>query len=163
VPHLSTGFQGGTGAEIKEFFNLRLPWKPWRRSFVMKRILVVEDDRLTRYLIKRKLEKRGYEVLTAKNETEFWEHAFNPFIDLILSDLCLENRLGTDIYHALLDFGMDKDIPIIFTTGIVNKNMIGGNMLQDDGHTFLMKPIDFEVLEAEMQKSMNSTLAEKIL
>ena len=115
------------------------------------RILVVDDDALTLKLIRVRLEKWGHEVITAKNEREFWQHAFDPAIRLIVLDICVRNRMGTDIYHSLLEFGMDKDVPVIFITGLAE------NELPDEWHegdkkpVYFHKPIDFDRLKQEIE------------
>jgi DNA-binding response OmpR family regulator len=113
-----------------------------------KRILAVDDDALTLKLLKVRLAKNGYEVLTARSEREFWQHAFDPAVTLIILDLCVKDRLGTDIYGSLLEFGMNRNIPVIFITGLEEGCLPAE--VRDSGRPCLKKPIDFEKLKSEI-------------
>jgi len=130
-----------------------------------KKILIVEDDRLTLYLLKRRLEKKGYEILTARDEKEFWKHAFDQGLHLILLDICLKNRLGTNVYKTLLEFGMNRQLPVIFTTGLtddMNDMDSGGKDILDKRHVFLPKPINFENLNQEIERLTCKPLSNKV-
>lgn len=126
-----------------------------------ERILVVEDDWLTLQMLKMRLKKRSYDVITARNEKEFWKYAFDPQLALIILDVCLKNRLGTDVYRSLLDFGMNRSVPVIFTTGLIHDKpdsqdvkIFGENakVFGEEGYTFMEKPIDFEQLHREIKR-----------
>ncbi|HTL46570.1 MAG TPA: response regulator [Verrucomicrobiae bacterium] len=115
------------------------------------RILVVDDDALTLKLVRVRLEKMGYEIITAKNEREFWQHAFDPAITLIILDVCVKNRMGTDIHRSLLDFGMDKNIPVIFVTGLPKEELPSEWREEDKQPLYFQKPIDFDKLKQTIE------------
>lgn len=117
-----------------------------------KRILVVDDDFMIRELLKAKLSKLDFEVVTAGNEKEFWERTFTAKPDLIILDILLKNKNGPSVYQNLVDFvNLDPDIPVIFISALLNKEMAlpapsGGP------YTFLTKPLDFETLAEEINR-----------
>ena len=67
-----------------------------------KRILVVDDDRITRRLLAVNLERWGYEVVLASDGTEAWEilqSDDSPHI--IILDWCLPGMSGVDICRSM--------------------------------------------------------------
>jgi len=84
-----------------------------------KRILIVDDEQGIRDLLKFKLINRGYEVATAESADEFWMRAMESKFDLIILDIWLKGRLGTNVYGKLLEAGLDRNIPVIFVTALI--------------------------------------------
>lgn len=121
------------------------------------RILMVDDDWICLQLLKRRLEKKGYEVITARNEKEFWDQAFDPYLnlDLIVVNICLNNRLGTDVYQCLLHFGLNERIPVIFTTGLAEGNE-NWEVIRDGEYSFVPKTVDLENLEEEIERILQT-------
>lgn len=62
----------------------------------MKRILLLEDDRALNRGISLKLEKEGYEVLSAFSVKEAEEQFQKGKLDLIISDITLPDGNGMD-------------------------------------------------------------------
>ena len=82
-----------------------------------KRILIVEDDRDTRFLEKFALEKAGYEVLESDNAKDAIEIAIKESPDLILLDIRLPYReRGIGTAKILRKTEKAANIPIIFVT-----------------------------------------------
>lgn len=53
------------------------------------KILIVEDDPVTRALLEQKLKKAGYEVDTAKNGVEAVDLISGYYFDVVLADLMM--------------------------------------------------------------------------
>lgn len=117
-----------------------------------KQILVVDDDLLMREFLRFKLVRKGFEVLTAKNEKEFWHLAFNHKPDLILLDLWLANKIGADIYDQLTAFGFDPEVPVIFITGHIQTAAPAKAVPIRRKQMFLSKPFDFDMLMLEINR-----------
>ncbi len=117
-----------------------------------EKILVVQNDWLKRHWVDTRLEEQGYEVLTAADEIEFWQQAFDPELAVIVLDIHRRNRLGADIYRALLDFGMNRNVPIIFTTGLAEDGRSQEEIIRDENYTFISKPVDFKTLCREIER-----------
>ena len=118
-----------------------------------QRILLVEDDWITVHLLKNRLERNGYEVVSAKDEADFWQYAFDLDLALMVVDVCLKKRLGAMIYQMLLDFSEDQKIPVIFTTGLMQEGY-GKEVIRDEGYTFVPKTIGLEYLEEEIERAL---------
>ncbi|MBI4372275.1 MAG: response regulator [Candidatus Omnitrophica bacterium] len=119
-----------------------------------KRILAVDDDRMFLALLKFKLGRCGFEVATAKNEKEFWDEAFAFEPDLVIVDLLLKNKMGTDTYQSLVDFGFDPNVPVIFVSGFLGDRP--GGLSDPAGKPwFFSKPVDFEELVQAINHRLN--------
>lgn len=82
----------------------------------MSIILLVEDNELNRDMLRRRLERKGYEVLTANDGEEGIDKAvaFRP--DLILMDIGLPEMNGWDVTRSLKAMDATQSIPIIALT-----------------------------------------------
>lgn len=114
-------------------------------------ILVVDDEKPIRELLRHKLSLRGFEVVTAKNEKEFWEYSFRQKPDLIILDLWLKNKIGSDVYDNLLHFGFDSEVPVIFITALVEGFPKTYSSVPGKKYALYSKPFDFEKLAEEIQ------------
>ncbi len=110
-----------------------------------KKILYVEDNDDNVYMLKPRLERKGYEVLIAVDGKEGVYLANNSSPDLILMDLDLPILNGWEASKQLKNDSNTKHIPIIALSARVmaedrNKAMDAGC---DD---FDSKPVDFNSL-----------------
>jgi len=120
-----------------------------------KKILVVDDDIVILGLLKFKLHRLGYEVITARNNKEFWDMAFEEKPDLIILDVWLKNKLGTDVYDQLLAFGFDKHVPVIFITALLDTPRARYGS-RDGRFALFSKPFNFEDLLGEIHRLLSS-------
>lgn len=123
-----------------------------------KKILVVDDEKPIRELLRYKLSGQGFEVITAKNEKEFRSHAFEQKPDLIILDIWLKDKIGTDIYNDLLNLGLDAAVPVVFITALVQDYPKGSSDSIDTSrkkYVLYSKPFDFEKLVKEINCLLN--------
>lgn len=123
-----------------------------------KKILVVDDQLAMRELLKFRLIKRGFDVVTAKDEREFWNSALDDKPDLIILDVLLDNKLGTEIYESLLNFGLDPNIPVIFITALVEKQS-PKRVKSGAKYALFSKPFDFDKLMRTVTKFLSHSEA----
>jgi len=83
----------------------------------MKKILVVDDERDVRDLIKDKLSQNKYAVMTAGDGKEALIIAKNSQPDLILLDIAMPEMNGYATCEKLKSDPTTKNIPILFLTG----------------------------------------------
>jgi signal transduction histidine kinase/CheY-like chemotaxis protein len=115
------------------------------------RILIVEDDEMTRRVVSRVVRALGHEVTTADSvATAVADDA--PPIDLLISDIGLPDGSGHDVLRrlrsrhplkaiALSGFGLDVDIALSHSSGFAEH---------------LTKPIDVRTLETAIRRVANS-------
>jgi CheY-like chemotaxis protein/nitrogen-specific signal transduction histidine kinase len=117
------------------------------------RLLLVEDDESTLRVMAKLLRDRQYKVTTANTIASALEIAAAQDFDLVISDIGLPDGNGLELMKklknqriikgiALSGFGMDEDIQKSQEAGFV---------------AHLTKPIDFQKLEATIQRVSSST------
>ena len=82
----------------------------------MARILLVEDNEMNRDMLSRRLQKRGYEVLTAVDGREGLTLAQTEAPALILMDMTLPVLDGWEVTRQLRAVPATRAIPIIALT-----------------------------------------------
>ena len=124
----------------------------WRQNFGLKaqrrpRLLVVDDDREIRDLLSALLGRRGYNVMTAREEREMHHVLASSQVDLIILDLMLPGKDGLAICRELR---ATKSIPMIMLTarGDPMDRIVGLEIGADD---YLPKPFDVRELEARIK------------
>jgi len=115
------------------------------------KILIVEDNELNRDMLSRRLEKKGFAVVSAVDGQEGINQAASESPDIILMDLSLPIVDGWDAAKKLKSNENTKSIPIIALTahamkGDEKKALDAGC---DDYDT---KPVNFERLLEKINK-----------
>ena len=83
----------------------------------MKKILVVEDDEVSRELVKMTLERQGYEVAVAEDGVRGYELAVGAHPDLIITDVWMPAADGVYLVRRVRDTPEIAGTPILVTTG----------------------------------------------
>jgi signal transduction histidine kinase len=111
----------------------------------MKRILVIDDDESYRLMVSAVLKQSGFSVLEASNGHNGIELAQAHALDLIISDVMMENLDGFGVLDRLRMDPATSTIPFIFMTGLSDRESLrkGMTLGADD---FLVKPFTGEVL-----------------
>jgi CheY-like chemotaxis protein len=88
-----------------------------------KKVLVIDDEADVRKFITAVLEKEGYQTVTAGDGAEALEKASTERPDLIILDLQMPEKTGTDFHRKL---SRDKNlgqIPIIVVSGVAGRHL----------------------------------------
>jgi two-component system alkaline phosphatase synthesis response regulator PhoP len=78
-----------------------------------KKILLVEDEKIIRDLLQKKLEKEGYNVLVAQDGQEGLELMRKEKPDLILLDIVMPKKGGLEVMEEMAEDKELKNIPVI--------------------------------------------------
>lgn len=111
----------------------------------MNKILIVEDDDLQVFLMKKVLEKDGYEVVSLKNSLQFEETLNKTQPDLIIFDLNLPQCSGLSLIHDLYNSPTMNHIPFI----VVTASSISGikiSLIEHGCLGYIEKPFLFDEL-----------------
>ncbi len=84
----------------------------------MKKILLIEDDRVQVEIIRRHLEAEGYKVLVVSKALEGLEIAKREKPSLIIMDMILPGMHGLEASIKLLEMPETKDIPVVALSGM---------------------------------------------
>ncbi|MCX6287606.1 MAG: PAS domain S-box protein [Bacteroidetes bacterium] len=121
----------------------------------MKKVLLIEDDRLILETTADFLETSGFEVLKAAGGDEGILLAKVQSPDMILCDILMPGISGHEVYRILQKDITTADIPFIFLSSLSDKQdiRIGMEMGADD---YITKPADpkelLKAIEARLEK-----------
>ena len=109
----------------------------------MFKILVVDDDKNTRFVMRELLELENYTVFTAKDGREALDILFDRHIDLVIVDIMMPNLDGYEFTKELRT--VNKELPVLMVSAKQmpedrKKGFLSGI---DD---YMSKPIDNEEL-----------------
>jgi two-component system, cell cycle response regulator DivK len=116
-------------------------------------IMVVEDYDDTRHLLKRVLEKKGYQVLEAVNGQEAIEIADREHPNLILMDLDLPILDGIGATQHIRQQQATKEVPIVAVTAYP-MTYTRVKAFARGCNEYLAKPIDFDELDKVLMRYM---------
>ena len=119
--------------------------------FIMKKILIIEDDRNLLNELREFLENRGYEVSSVDNFLRASEDALEKRPDLVILDINLPGISGFDICRAIKE---KSNIPVLMLTSRIGiEDEIKG--LEIGADEYLAKPVDTRMLILRMEKLLN--------
>jgi two-component system alkaline phosphatase synthesis response regulator PhoP len=112
-----------------------------------KTILVVDDKKEIRTLLKQYLTEEGFGVITAPDGRQALFLARQEKPDLIILDLMMPEMSGYEFMHA---FNREADIPVIILTAKVEENdkVLGLELGADD---YITKPFSMRELTARIR------------
>jgi two-component system, cell cycle response regulator DivK len=108
----------------------------------MPKILIVEDNEVSRDMLSRRFERRGYSVVTAEDGGQGYSLACSEIPDVILMDISLPEIDGWEVTRLLKANEATRHVPIIALTA---------HILVDDRakafeagcNDYETKPVDF--------------------
>lgn len=117
----------------------------------MKKILVIEDNESNLYLLQYLLEKKGYNVIIAKDGVEGVSKAINEEPVIILMDISLPRMNGYEATRILRKNEKTKETPIIAVTSFA---MTGDQKkcIEAGCTDYIEKPIDPEQFYEALKK-----------
>lgn len=122
----------------------------------MEKILVVDDEKDIRELLKIRFEARSLKCLTAKDGKEAVEIAKYKQPSLIILDLMMPEMDGFQTYKALKANPSTKNIPIIAYTAQDPEVVAEKGLEALDIVDFVLKPFDTEVLMLAVNKALGT-------
>lgn len=113
-------------------------------------LLVVDDNKMNRDMLSRRLIREGFSVLTAENGRQAIEMVKAHTIDLVLMDLMMPDMTGTEAIAVLRQTLSPLQLPII----MVSANTDSEEMVKaitNGANDYVTKPIDFPVTLAKIK------------
>ncbi len=113
------------------------------------KILVVDDDPVSRRKLEGLLQQQGYQVVTASNGREAWDIFRKENISLVITDWIMPEVDGVRLCQMIRGLGRQKYTYIILITVMAGKGsyLEGIEAGADD---FLTKPFDPDMLRARL-------------
>jgi len=137
------------GSSIEHRTSARFAAKPGETptTSVKRTILVVEDDDNSLFVLKNILRTKGYCVLEAWDGKQAVRVAETQKLDLILLDLQIPRLNGLGVTRRLRENATLASLPIVIMTGC-DPEKYRASAIAAGCDDFLLKPIDFDRLEA---------------
>ena len=114
------------------------------------RVLIVEDDAVSRMILRRSVEKLGHECLVAEGGEEALElYRKTPEVDLVISDWMMPGLDGLELCRLIRDEERYGYTYFIFLTALGDRDhlLMGLEAGADD---YLSKPLDRDELQVRM-------------
>ena len=125
---------------VVDFLSKPINWKmlssmlvKYKTTMENKHILVVDDDKTTRIILRKMLEKDGWRVAEAEHGKEAIQYIDNDKPELILLDLLMPVMDGFELLNILKDNNLYRDIPVIVITS---------KDLTEEDYAFLTENVD---------------------
>lgn len=136
--------------EKKEMEEMRAKLEKIREQERRKHILVIDDDPMMLKIIKDHLHE-DYDVATAISGKIAHKFLESKKTDLILLDYEMPVENGPEVLNKLRENPETADIPVVFLTGITDKEKIKQALIMKP-QGYLLKPIDKEKLLGTIEK-----------
>ena len=118
-----------------------------------KKILVAEDDEVTRQLMCMTLERQGFDVVTAEDGIQAYDFALIQRPDLIITDVSMPGADGAHFVRRVRDTEEIAATPIIVTTGFGTGSATFTLTIGADAYE--PKPVDPESLLATVRRLLS--------
>ena len=125
------------------------------------KVLLVDDDESNREMLMRRLQNRGYEVVTAVDGRDALERAGAESPSLILMDLSLPVIDGLTVTRELKSHPILRGIPVIALTA--HASLDDRDRAREAGcDDYDTKPIEFGRLERKMEALLRPTAVRSV-
>ncbi len=114
------------------------------------RVLIAEDDRISRRMLQRQLEKWGHEVVAAENGLEAWHHHCEGNFSLVITDWMMPDMDGLELISRIRDAPNDSYVyAILLTAKTETEDIVKG--MESGADDFLSKPFDRNELRVRVR------------
>jgi two-component system, cell cycle response regulator DivK len=121
-----------------------------------KVFLVVEDFEDSRFMMRRLLEMAGYEVLEASDGVQAVKIAVDARPSLILMDLSLPKLDGLSATREIRKKRLLRKVPIVAVSAH-DSPQTRAEALAAGCNEYVTKPIDFDILNAVLERYLNES------
>jgi len=113
------------------------------------RILVVDDDEDNREVLRRRLEREGYDVQCASDGLEALERIQQEAFDLVLLDVLMPGADGYQVLGFLKEDDKTRDLPVIMVSALDDLKSVV-RCIEQGAEDYLTKPFDPVLLRARV-------------
>jgi len=121
------------------------------------KVLIVDDDAVSRYILQEILQTLGYEVTTCKDGSEAWDKYLEVHFRLVISDWMMPKVDGLELCRRIRELNRtDYSYFILQTSQHEKEELLAG--LEFGADNYLLKPFDSNDLKIRL-KIANRVLA----
>lgn len=121
-----------------------------------RKILIIDDDRVTLTMLEMILSRHGYQVLSAKDGAEGFELAAKEKPGVVISDMLIPKIHGLDLCTKIKQDPQLKDIKIILMTAVYKGAAFQFEAKDSGADHFIQKPIDTNELLDKLDKLLTA-------
>ncbi|NLN61044.1 MAG: sigma-54-dependent Fis family transcriptional regulator [Deltaproteobacteria bacterium] len=115
-------------------------------------VLICDDDRAHRTMLRALLSGWGYDITEASDGSEAIDQAHQQAFDLILMDIRMAGVSGLEALNEIKAY--NPAIPVIIMTAFASVET-AVDALKSGAYDYLTKPLDFDELKIAMQRAMD--------
>ncbi len=124
----------------------------------MVKILIVEDDRTSRFILEKLLSSRGYEVTASPGGPDALKKLADGLRpDLIISDIMMPSMDGLELAKRISEDPELKDIPIMLCTALHDRETVM-NAAKLGIHHYIVKPLEAERVIAQVESLLDERI-----
>jgi len=113
----------------------------------LKKVLVIDDDLITRKMIVKNVEGLGYTAIQSSNGRHGWETLWeNPDVSLVITDMMMPDMDGRELIRVLRGNQTFTGLPIVIMSGVSSPSEVA-DLLELGNATFCAKPLNVEDLK----------------
>ncbi|MCH9673080.1 MAG: EAL domain-containing protein [Gammaproteobacteria bacterium] len=124
------------------------------------KILIVDDDRTMRLLLRHALERDGYDVNEAGNGVEALSLFGQERPDIILMDAAMPELDGFEACARLQKLGGGADTPVLMITGLDDDESVE-RAFYSGATDYITKPVNWAVLRQRVRRMVKERRAER--
>lgn len=128
----------------------------------MKKILIVDDHPDNVFILQDRLEREGYEVITAYDGETGLKKTMDESPDLILLDVMMPGMSGYEVCSKIMETESTKNIPVILVTALTDAQDVKEGLLAG-AFDYIKKPFNRIELLARVNSALRYRESSKIL
>jgi DNA-binding response OmpR family regulator len=116
-------------------------------------LLVVDDNMGNRDLLSRRLERKGFRVITAEDGQRALDILATSKVDLVLLDINMPGLTGLDVLRKVRETQTPSALPVVMVTARTESEDVV-EALELGANDYVTKPIDFPVVLARVKAQL---------
>ena len=122
------------------------------------KILVVEDDMVSRFLLEEILKKLGHEILSVSNGEKAWEIYKKEKISFVITDWMMPRMNGLQLCHHIREYGQSNNTHycyIIMLTAMEEMEIVL-ECMRSGACGYLTKPYSMDEVNLRIQECIQA-------
>ncbi|TSA58147.1 response regulator [bacterium] len=119
------------------------------------KVLLIEDDETARNLLKRVIDKEGYETLVASDGYEGVNLFRSEKPDIVITDMQMPRINGMEVMHTIKDISPSTEVILITAYADYDTAILA---LQQGALDYLRKPVDLDQLILSLGRAMEKII-----
>jgi two-component system response regulator AtoC len=121
---------------------------------IREKILILEDEKLLRMTMRKRLEDEGYRVFEAANGQAALDLIREDEPDLLLLDYKLPDMTGIDVLRQVREMHLDTSAILLTAFSSIGSAV---EAMKLGAHDYMDKPVDYDELSATIAKALETT------